>query len=483
MVRTVSKRARAQSTGSDSSIVELNAASGSRVASSKRATGELFVTDNSVALEFHIQKTLDERLKRFLEHQIERHGGTVANSTAIPPSNGYILIDPDTEKGERLKTRFPDNGKNRYVVCWTFVLGSIQAGRLLTQDEMSSAKPIFVRNGRPINIYLHSTLGKARIKSLSSRISINGGLVKTQDGITTKEEDAVILVNPDSHSKLRNELTILYDHRPNQYVEHYNWVDESIHSKKCTHTLPLPKRLGGRKMGSTTAVYTVEEDDHLVEYIAKRIPQKAAGGRSGQNLYKELVDRPEDYPWACRHSWSSWANRYKRNMEKFDKRIEKYLERHPQEPGAKGQYNHVREEVLPSRIRSRVEGGSDVEDDDAAASEEAAGQKRKRSAKRRHASVISDSDGQEMALVTDPPRTQHASSSRQNKRQRGSSTSPDIDLPAPTNNKGKQKAVDSDTEEEEPEGDYRDRPRDDEENPFQDGDLVNNEDYQIESAR
>ena len=37
--------------------------------------------------------------------------------------------------------------------------------------------------------------------------------------------------------------------------------------------------------------YTKEDDLHLMEYIARRIPCKSMGGRLGNKIYKELLER------------------------------------------------------------------------------------------------------------------------------------------------------------------------------------------------
>jgi len=121
--------------------------------------------------------------------------------------------------------------------------------------------------------------------------------------------------------------------------------------------------------------YTEEDDQNLIKYIAEKIPYLEAGGRLGNNLYLELEEnvrtqsasvlldsaawRYNDcspftvvaffdsdlsrmsttrqkslYPWAQRHSWHSWRNRYKMRQLIFDVAIREYVHQHP--PAADG---------------------------------------------------------------------------------------------------------------------------------------------------
>jgi hypothetical protein len=38
------------------------------------------------------------------------------------------------------------------------------------------------------------------------------------------------------------------------------------------------------------SLFSDEDDEHLIDYLAHRIPVKEHGGRSGQKVYKELLD-------------------------------------------------------------------------------------------------------------------------------------------------------------------------------------------------
>ena len=82
-----------------------------------------------------------------------------------------------------------------------------------------------------------------------------------------------------------------------------------------------------------------------MKYIAVYNPGKA--NRLGHLLYENLVDEvgagvfvscarnlystqanKKRWPWAARHSWQSWRERYKKNEEQFDRRILAYQEKH-----------------------------------------------------------------------------------------------------------------------------------------------------------
>ncbi|KAI1785630.1 hypothetical protein LXA43DRAFT_1076892 [Ganoderma leucocontextum] len=70
--------------------------------------------------------------------------------------------------------------------------------------------------------------------------------------------------------------------------------------------------------------FTSEEEDFLVQYMAKYNP--APAGRTGNKLYQRLVENAEGkWPWHKRHTWQSWRERYRNNNEYFDRRIAKNI--------------------------------------------------------------------------------------------------------------------------------------------------------------
>ncbi|KAF8173284.1 hypothetical protein BJ912DRAFT_992578, partial [Pholiota molesta] len=75
--------------------------------------------------------------------------------------------------------------------------------------------------------------------------------------------------------------------------------------------------VSGRRM------FTQEEDEYLIKYIAKYNPQIA--GRQGNRLYMTLVENPEKWSWGRAHSWQSWRERYRKNQVEFDQKIKRYM--------------------------------------------------------------------------------------------------------------------------------------------------------------
>ncbi|KAJ7123078.1 hypothetical protein C8R44DRAFT_160629 [Mycena epipterygia] len=71
------------------------------------------------------------------------------------------------------------------------------------------------------------------------------------------------------------------------------------------------------------APFTDEDDEHLVEYLAKYNP--GVQGRCGPKIYQLLVENEHSkWGWSEGHSWNGWLQRYQRNKEWFNQRIVKY---------------------------------------------------------------------------------------------------------------------------------------------------------------
>jgi hypothetical protein len=124
----------------------------------------------------------------------------------------------------------------------------------------------------------------------------------------------------------------------------------------------------------------------LCEYLALKIPVKALGGRTGNNVYEDLVDEArilQLYPppcadlvqasppdgrralgWALRHTWQSWRNYYKRHQAVLDPRIDYYVVLNPPMPNGKGQFKHRRFPEQHARRAARVPTPNDAEDEE-----------------------------------------------------------------------------------------------------------------------
>ncbi|KAG2348298.1 hypothetical protein BDR05DRAFT_956883 [Suillus weaverae] len=76
-------------------------------------------------------------------------------------------------------------------------------------------------------------------------------------------------------------------------------------------------------VNSVRVGFTADEDTLLMKYIATYNPAKKY--RSGNVLYKRLEENVDNkWNWSKTHSWQSWQNRYRKNMEEFDRKILKY---------------------------------------------------------------------------------------------------------------------------------------------------------------
>lgn len=121
--------------------------------------------------------------------------------------------------------------------------------------------------------------------------------------------------------------------------------------------------------------FTEEDEQHLCDWIAAKIPFKETGGRTGNRLYQQLCDmvcRPfffskqqlhvltgyqagdPDYAWVTRHTWQSWRERYKKNAARLDVKISEIVERNKPSLGEKGQYGYVRKpEEKAKRVKRK----------------------------------------------------------------------------------------------------------------------------------
>ncbi|QRW27027.1 hypothetical protein RhiXN_01622 [Rhizoctonia solani] len=119
--------------------------------------------------------------------------------------------------------------------------------------------------------------------------------------------------------------------------------------------------MSGRKPGADRNDFTTEDDNNLARFIAKRIPDKSEGGRTGNNLYKDLCERTDVYPWAAGHTWQSWRNRYRKKQDYFDPIIDKYVQTRQGNGDRKGEFQYSRgkkrqapEDSPPVRSRSSM---------------------------------------------------------------------------------------------------------------------------------
>ncbi|KIM71318.1 hypothetical protein PILCRDRAFT_17175 [Piloderma croceum F 1598] len=76
----------------------------------------------------------------------------------------------------------------------------------------------------------------------------------------------------------------------------------------------------------TRTPFSAEDDRLLTAYIAEYNPGK--NGRLGNLIYQTLVNNKDGkWPWAVRHPWHSWRERYKSKQIQFDEQITTCQER------------------------------------------------------------------------------------------------------------------------------------------------------------
>nr|GAT47855.1 predicted protein [Mycena chlorophos] len=304
---------------------------------------------SGLAFKFFIQKDLPETLQAELCETIASLGGRVEIKV---PRAGFILINPNTPEEERLRLCWmsPDRPE-RYFVPYTFVDACKVANMLLKQ--------IFLEEGVPIPMHIHSSIANPNARSaLSQRIIHSGG-----DPTASTSSARVILADP--NTDVFKHLVQTYQSDPNKYIESYLWVKKSIERGFLVYTPLVYKNPGGRRAGEDRVQFTDEDEHNLAKWIAFTIPRKETGGRTGNVIYKQLCEKKDEpeYAWVQRHSWQSWRERYKKHAARLDQRIAAIVAEAQPAPNAKGQYGYVRQaEEKPKRRRKKK--GSSPSDDE-----------------------------------------------------------------------------------------------------------------------
>ena len=83
------------------------------------------------------------------------------------PIKGYILIQPGTAEGERLKACWVNADRpERYFVPYTWVDASKEAGKMIPQ--------IFIKDGAPIKMRIHSSIANLNSRdTIANRILVS----------------------------------------------------------------------------------------------------------------------------------------------------------------------------------------------------------------------------------------------------------------------------------------------------------------------
>ncbi|CAE7198679.1 unnamed protein product [Rhizoctonia solani] len=355
-------------------------------AAESTSTSNLFYdTASKEPLAFHLHSALPSKLKAELTHLIkasarQTHGGKIHKRLLDLHRPFYALISPDSPQVPQYAEyvcSLPEAERGT-IVPYSFVRASITAREILSPDEFqpehlpshegasapSWAPLAFTRGlgrqaqaanqeqpnisvgdgalvddgwGRlePVAVHLHSTIGRDDRRRLALKIAKAGG----DPGSTIA--DARVVVADEDHAEF-SRLRKQYEHSLRTYVEPVAWVARCLSRGRYSHD-PIEKApMSGRKPGADRNDFTTEDDNNLARFIARRIPDKSEGGRTGNNLYKDLCERTDIYPWASAHTWQSWRNRYRKKQDYFDPIIDKYVQTRQDNGDNKGEFQYSR---------------------------------------------------------------------------------------------------------------------------------------------
>ncbi|KAK7694539.1 hypothetical protein QCA50_001725 [Cerrena zonata] len=300
----------------------------------------LFQDDNQAPIKFFIQKDIPEQTQAELCEAIAAEGGRVEGKV---PRAGYILIQHGTPEAGRLQMCWQVQDRpERFFVPYTWVNACKTHNLLLKQ--------IFISNGEPIRMHIDSSIANINARALlSNRILHSGG-----DPTASAQSARVILADP--NTEVFQHLVKTYQGEPDKYVESYLWVKKCQERGVLNYTPVVYKNPGGRRPGEERTQFTEEDEEHLCNWIAAKIPYKETGGRTGNRLYQQLCEMSQDseYSWVTRHTWQSWRERYKKNAPRLDVRIAQIVQEKKPAMGEKGQYGYVRKpEEKPKRTRRK----------------------------------------------------------------------------------------------------------------------------------
>ncbi|KAJ7492807.1 hypothetical protein FB451DRAFT_1123931 [Mycena latifolia] len=320
----------------------------------------IFQDANGFAVKFFIQKDLAQEIQVELCDTIASLGGRVETKV---PRQGYILVQTGTAEEERLRLCWSSADRpERYFVPYTYVEACKIAGMLLKQ--------IFVDKGAPIAMHIHPSIANVNARNaLSQRIMArhSDSFHSGGDPHASAQSARVILADP--NTEVFQHLIKVFQGVPDKYVESYLWVKKCVERGAVVYTPLVYKNPGGRRPGEERTQFTEEDEQHLANWIATKIPYKETGGRTGNRLYQQLCELNADpeYAWVARHTWQSWRERYKKNSVRLDTLISTIVAQKKPLPGEKGQYGYVRQaeekQKKTRKKKTKSESHSFLEDD------------------------------------------------------------------------------------------------------------------------
>ncbi|KAF9510944.1 hypothetical protein BS47DRAFT_1395484 [Hydnum rufescens UP504] len=275
---------------------------------------------------FYMQRSIPPAVRHWITILIQENGGMIdvlkpnvirLYSDSLVPQ--YMLIEPGTTEETLLKSkwRWFAEQHNLCIVSWTFIPACILARTILPIRGFKDVVPIFSRMveemGEPLRVFLHKSLDKCEAHDLPLKIVMYGGR------IVTEQCDAQVIV---CSSEQYPALIAWYSDPCDMAVETMEWVDHCINEKSAR--LSLKPTLPETGPGGLWNEFTEEDDEHLIEYLARRCPANIPHlfNPSWGIIYKELVTMTKIYPWAAKHASISWKRRYTMKKTMFDPRIE-----------------------------------------------------------------------------------------------------------------------------------------------------------------
>ncbi|KAF9452620.1 hypothetical protein P691DRAFT_825759 [Macrolepiota fuliginosa MF-IS2] len=301
----------------------------------------IFQDANGLAVKFFIQKDIPQEIQAELCETITTLGGRVEVKV---PRQGFILVQPRTSEEERLRQCWRSTDRpERFIVPYTYVEACKIAGMQLKQ--------IFMERGEPIPMHIHPSIANPNARSaLASRILHSGG-----DPDSPLQSARVILADP--NTEVFQHLIKTYQNTPGKHIESYLWVKKCIEKGALVFTPVVYKNPGGRRPGEERTQFTEDDEEHLCQWIAQKIPYKETGGRTGNRLYQQLCEQLQtdpEYSWVSRHTWQSWRERYKKNASRLDVVIARLVDQNRPTQGQQGQYGYVRQpEEKPKKSRKK----------------------------------------------------------------------------------------------------------------------------------
>ncbi|KAG9001432.1 hypothetical protein FRB90_011609 [Tulasnella sp. 427] len=289
---------------------------------------QVFVHPDGEPVHFFLQPDLPAELVTNFENAIASRGGRRVVSSP-PERGGFIVVDPRTPTGMKFVKGDKRESKWR-VVPYTFLRACIFKAEVLQPDEFKDVKPVFEQGTAALRIHIHPSLEaeipENELEDFKFFITKHGG----NTGATKRKAD-VIITSDEGVAEVRNQHS-----HSNTHVETVSWVESAIKKGKFKFTEGLSAEeievLQAKPPHAQVQRYefAAAEDRELVAFLAEFYPAKGDPGRAFFRGYRYLCENLDRYPWAQKHSESSWQHHYVREKARFDDAIERYLDAHPE---------------------------------------------------------------------------------------------------------------------------------------------------------